>query len=59
MVDAGNGTGDGATRISNYVTKLMAQMPEMLKDVSGVDMNQMLQGIMKQAKDAPKDAPAE
>lgn len=46
VVDASsNGEGDGAARVSNYVTKLMAQAPEMIKQVSGVDLNQMIQGL--------------
>ncbi|TCS96739.1 flotillin family protein [Hazenella coriacea] len=45
VVDAGGGEGDGAARVSNYVTKLMAQAPEMVKQVSGVDLNEIIQGI--------------
>lgn len=45
VVDAGSGEGDGATRVSNYVTKLMAQAPEMVKQVSGIELNQIIQGI--------------
>lgn len=46
VIDSGSGEqSDGAARVSNYVTKLMAQLPEMVKDVSGVDLQQMLQSI--------------
>lgn len=45
VVDAGGGEGDGATRVSNYVTKLMAQAPEMVKQVSGLDLNAMIQNM--------------
>jgi flotillin len=48
VVDSSNGDGDGATRVSNYVTKLMAQTPEMVKQVSGIDLNQLIQNINKQ-----------
>ncbi|MFC4075351.1 flotillin family protein [Salinithrix halophila] len=41
VVDSGNG-GDGAAKVSNYVTRLMAQAPEMVKQVSGIDINQMI-----------------
>lgn len=44
VVDAGDGS-DGATRVSNYVTRLMAQAPEMVKEVSGMDINQMMQQL--------------
>ncbi|MBM7571166.1 flotillin family protein [Aquibacillus albus] len=45
VVDNGNGEGDGAARMSNYVTKLMSQLPETLKDVSGVDLKGMLDRV--------------
>ncbi|WP_202404829.1 flotillin family protein [Shimazuella alba] len=40
VIDSGGG--EGATKVSNYVTKLMAQTPEMVKQVSGIDMEKML-----------------
>lgn len=43
VVDTGNGA--GAARLSNYVTSLMATAPEMLKSVSGIDINQMVTGL--------------
>ncbi|QDP39067.1 flotillin family protein [Radiobacillus deserti] len=45
VVDNGNGEGDGATRMSSYVTKLMSQLPETLKAVSGVDLKGMLDSV--------------
>ncbi|RXT06243.1 flotillin family protein [Ammoniphilus sp. CFH 90114] len=48
VVDTGNG--QGATRVSNYVTELMATAPEMLKSVSGIDLEQLIQNLtMKNA----------
>ncbi|WP_246938691.1 flotillin family protein [Bacillus pinisoli] len=43
VVDTGNG--DGANRVSNYVTQLMATAPEMLKDVSGIDVVDIINNI--------------
>lgn len=43
VVDTGKG--EGAARVSNYVTELMATAPQMLKDVSGLDLNQLIQGL--------------
>ncbi|WP_128895166.1 flotillin family protein [Longirhabdus pacifica] len=43
VVDTGNG--EGAARLSNYVTQLMATAPEMVKDVSGIDMNQLVKKL--------------
>ncbi|UOQ46476.1 flotillin family protein [Halobacillus salinarum] len=46
VVDTGNG--QGAKQMSNYVTDLMATAPEMVKDVSGIDMNQLIQNLTSQ-----------
>ncbi|WP_152391805.1 flotillin family protein [Paenibacillus guangzhouensis] len=43
VVDTGNG--DGAARVSNYVTQLMATAPEMLKSVSGIDVESLIKGM--------------
>lgn len=43
VVDTGNG--EGAARVSNYVTSLMATAPEMLKNVSGIDMEQLVKRL--------------
>lgn len=45
VVDTGKGEGAGAGRVSNYVTELMATAPEMLKSVSGIDLEQLIQGL--------------
>ncbi|MBM7659847.1 flotillin [Bacillus mesophilus] len=45
VVDTGNG--EGANRISNYVTQLMATAPEMVKDVSGLDLIDIINNITK------------
>ncbi|MBB6671129.1 flotillin family protein [Cohnella nanjingensis] len=47
VVDTGNG--EGAARVSNYVTSLMATAPEMLKSVSGIDVGQLIQGLTKKS----------
>ncbi|UWG99301.1 flotillin family protein [Dehalobacter sp. DCM] len=43
VVDTGNG--QGAARVSNYVTSLMATAPEMLKNVSGFDLEKMIKRL--------------
>ncbi|MFC4100962.1 flotillin family protein [Paenibacillus xanthanilyticus] len=45
VVDTGHG--EGAARVSNYVTSLMATAPEMLKNVSGLDVSALIQGLTK------------
>lgn len=39
------GTGEGATRVSKYVTSLMATAPQMVKDVSGIDLEQLIKNL--------------
>ncbi len=51
VVDTGNG--EGAARVSNYVTQLMATAPEMLKQVSGIDVEQMIKRLTSPAAKAP------
>lgn len=43
VVDTGNG--EGAARVSNYVTQLMATAPEMLKNVSGIDVEKLVKSL--------------
>ncbi|MBB3113449.1 flotillin [Paenibacillus phyllosphaerae] len=43
VVDTGHG--EGAARVSNYVTSLMATAPEMLKSVSGLDVNELVKNL--------------
>ncbi|HHR3735920.1 TPA: hypothetical protein ACS5XR_005437, partial [Salmonella enterica] len=43
VVDSGNG--NGALQLSQYVTQLMATAPEMLKNVSGIDVTQLVRGL--------------
>ncbi|TDB60775.1 flotillin [Photorhabdus khanii subsp. guanajuatensis] len=50
VVDTGNG--DGAARVSNYVTQLMATAPEMLKNISGIDIEQLIKGITGKATES-------
>lgn len=47
VVDTGHG--EGAARVSNYVTSLMATAPEMLKNVSGIDVGQLIKGLTKKS----------
>ncbi|MBD2846208.1 flotillin family protein [Paenibacillus sp. IB182496] len=45
------GSGEGAARVSNYVTSLMATAPQMLKDVSGIDLDNLVRNLT--SKSAP------
>ncbi|MCL2336585.1 MAG: flotillin family protein [Firmicutes bacterium] len=53
VLDAGNGGGDGAVRLSKYVTELMALTPELLKNVSGLDLEQLITGLLQGKTEAP------
>ncbi|WMT43577.1 flotillin family protein [Paenibacillus sp. D2_2] len=43
VVDTGKG--EGAARVSNYVTELMATAPEMIKNISGIEVDQLIKGL--------------
>lgn len=45
VVDTGEG--DGATRLSKYVTSLMATGPEMIKSVSGIDLEALIRNLTR------------
>lgn len=51
VVDTGKG--EGAARVSNYVTELMATAPQMLKDVSGLDLEAMIKGFTQKIGASP------
>ena len=42
------GSGEGAARLSNYVTSLMATTPEMLKNVSGIDLEDLVKKLTRE-----------
>ncbi|MDF2722201.1 MAG: YuaG [Paenibacillus sp.] len=57
VVDTGHG--EGAARVSNYVTSLMATAPEMLKSVSGIDLDKLVKGLTSKIGGfSPPSAPA-
>ncbi|ERI05621.1 flotillin family protein [Aneurinibacillus aneurinilyticus] len=51
VVDTGKG--DGAARVSNYVTSLMATAPQMVKDVSGLDIEQLVKSLAGRKETSP------
>jgi len=42
----GNGSGKGAAKVSGYVTDIMATLPQTVEALTGVDMLDMLKGIV-------------
>lgn len=52
VVDAGGG--EGAARVSNYVTSLMATAPEMIKNVSGIDIEALIKNLIRQTQPTTK-----
>jgi flotillin len=54
VIDSSGSEGSGASKVSNYVTNLMAQTPEMVKQVSGIDINQLIQNLAKQQTGIPQ-----
>nr|WP_242832542.1 flotillin family protein [Desulfosporosinus orientis] len=57
VVDTGKG--EGAARVSNYVTSLMATAPEMLKSVSGIDLGQLVKHLTGEQNKAVEKAVVE
>ncbi|MGG3312115.1 flotillin family protein [Paenibacillus lautus] len=57
VVDTGKG--EGAARVSNYVTELMSTAPEMLKSVSGIDVEELIKGLTKKSAPAQKPVAVE
>lgn len=55
VVDTGHG--EGAARVSNYVTSLMSTAPEMLKTATGIDLQQLVRSLTQRGTPAPT-APA-
>ncbi|AFM01077.1 MULTISPECIES: flotillin family protein [Desulfitobacterium] len=51
------GTGQGAAKLSNYVTSLMATAPEMLNNVSGIDLEKLVKQLTGEVVDSvePED----
>ncbi|EAA2983451.1 hypothetical protein DNY73_18150 [Salmonella enterica subsp. diarizonae] len=47
--------GNGALQLSQYVTQLMATAPEMLKNVSGIDVTQLVRGLTEKNDGIPAE----
>ncbi|MBK8912364.1 MAG: flotillin family protein [Chlorobi bacterium] len=47
VVDTGHG--EGAARVSNYVTSLMSTAPEMLRSVAGIDVQELIRRFTARA----------
>ncbi len=45
IVDSGNGNGQGAAKVSKYVTDIMATLPETVNALTGTDLTQLLRGV--------------
>ena len=56
VVDTGNG--EGAARVSNYVTSLMATAPEMLKSVSGIDLDKLVKRLVNIGPETVEQKPS-
>ncbi|NIM20544.1 MAG: flotillin [Candidatus Latescibacteria bacterium] len=50
IVLIGDGKGAGASRITNEVASVLAQMPEVLESLTGVDIKKLLQNLPEIAK---------
>ncbi|EIW3593204.1 hypothetical protein QCA22_004941 [Salmonella enterica] len=57
VMDSGNGT--GALQLGQYVTQLMATVPEMLKNVSDIDVTQLVKGLTEKKDGASETSTGE
>jgi len=53
IIDSGGGT--GAARVGNYVGELFATSNEMLKGVAGIDLQEIVKGLVRQGEVNVKD----
>jgi len=54
IVMVGNGA-DGASKITGQVANVMAQLPDVVKSLSGFDLKKMLENISKQQAGEPEN----
>jgi flotillin len=53
IVDAG-GDGDGASKVTGQVAKVIAQLPEVVESLAGVDLKELAKKLAGQDKPAGK-----
>lgn len=51
IVDSGNGDGKGAAKVTGYVTDIMAQLPETVEALTGVNLKDLLKKTPNQTED--------
>lgn len=56
IVDSGNGSGNGggATKVTGYVTDILAKLPETVQALTGADLTAMLKGLSKVGSGQPQ-----
>lgn len=50
IVDSGGGQGGGASRVTGYVTDLLAKMPETVEALTGADLTALVRRLSDEAK---------
>jgi flotillin len=50
IVDSGGGTGTGASRISQDISKVLAELPPVVKQLSGVDLIDLINHLPELVK---------
>ena len=61
VVSTGDGanSGAGASRVTKDITNILAQMPEVVKALTGMDLNAALQRVSKLGEKGEGDMPAD
>ncbi|WP_068618202.1 flotillin family protein [Paenibacillus tuaregi] len=53
IVDSGTGEGGGASKVTGYVTDIMAKLPETMQALAGADITQILRNISSPKEPSP------
>jgi flotillin len=59
IINSGNGTGGGASKLTGDVTQIVAQLPPIIESLTGIKFERLLQQVpgLKKAMDIPPELP--
>jgi flotillin len=61
IINSGNGTGGGASKLTGDVTQIVAQLPPVIESLTGIKLEKLLQQVpsLKRAASVPAEVPGE
>jgi flotillin len=56
IINSGNGTGGGASKLTGDVTQIVAQLPPIIESLTGIQFEKLIAQVpgLKKAAEAPK-----